>query len=542
MNIFELLKVNSFSKLKVINKNADLYREIETIESTETPDVAEYLPKNTLLITTAMAYKDDQEQLCMLIRKLNDLPCAALAIKLGRFINYLDEKVIMTADELGFPLLQIPMDVTLGEIYHQMLGYLWNVQNKEVLYALNTQKKFSTLIFQGASTEVLLNNLGIILKKLVVLMDPLGNIIGSNDNFIEGDMKNVKELFFSLSLYKKQSGVVQYYIDPKKKKGRISIYPFHAFGRNSYYLFIFNSESLPADISALVIEQVLLAFEFSLYKNLCILYHKLKDNERFLLLLLDKNKMEELPPQQLLSIEEKHGLRPSKFYYVVLVTLESFKNNKFHVDKFSHREQKYIFIYEWLQKDILKNYHNSIILVPEIENYRYVLLIQDNDNDLEEKLRYYHDRLLEMLQVKVTFSYGNRVSEIEAIKYSYYGALESYQVGEERDDISFIKHFKTKNVNELLKTLSKDEVEGFCIYNLKTLAYPQDVKSLEIRNTLRTYLESKCSITETSNKMFLHRNTVKYRIKKCEEILGRKIDESDFILQLQLSLILTEEK
>jgi len=539
MNIYELLKV---TKLKVINIKADLYREVETIESTETPDVATYLPKNTLLITTAMVYKDNQEQLCELIYRLNDLPCAALAIKLGRFIDALDEKVIMTADKLGFPLLQIPMDVTLGELYQQVLTYLWNIQNKEILYALNTQKKFSTLLFQGASTEMLLKNLGIILKKPVLLMDPLGNIIGTNHNFTEENIETSKELFFSLSLYKKQSSAVQYYIDPKNSKERMSIYPYHAFDQNSCYLFIFNSESLSADTSALVIEQVLLAFEFSLYKNLCISYNKLKDDERSLLLLLNNNKKENLTQQQLLTIGQTHGLKISKFYYIVLVTLESFKNNKFHAYNFSHREQKYIFIYEWLKKDLSKDYHNSVILLPEIENYRYVFLIQGNTNDLIEKLRYYHDKFMEMLQVNVTFSYGNKMSEIEAIKYSYFEALESYQMGEERNNISFIKYYKTKNADELLKTLSKDQVKGFCLYNLRTLAYPENLKTLELRNTLKTYLESKCNITDTSNKMFIHRNTVKYRIKKCEDILEREMKESDFIFQLQLSLILTEDK
>ena len=127
------------------------------------------------------------------------------------------------------------------------------------------------------------------------------------------------------------------------------------FDRNSCYLFIFDSESLSADASALVIEQVLLAFEFLLYKNLCISYNKLKDDERFLLFLLNKHKSDNFMPQQLLTMGKAHGLKPSKFYYVILVTLESFKNNKFHVDKFSYREQKYIFIYEWLEKNCLRS-------------------------------------------------------------------------------------------------------------------------------------------------------------------------------------------
>ncbi len=539
MTVFELLNL---TKLKVINVKSDLYREIETIESTETPDVATYLPPNTLLITTAMVYKDNQDELCELIYRLNELPCAALAIKLGRFIDELDEKVILTADKLGFPLLQIPMEVTLGEVYQQVLSYLWNIQNKEILYALNTQKKFSTLLFQGESTEMLLNNLGIILKKSVLLMDPLGNIIGTNRDFTEENIEKAKELFFSLSLYKKQSSAMQHYIDIKNKKDRISIYPYHAFDDSSCYLFIFNSESLSADTSALVIEQVLLAFEFLLYKNLCISYNKLKDDERSLLFVLNKCKDDSLTSQQLLTVGKAHGLKLSKFYYVVLVTLESFKNNKFHVDKFSHREQKYIFIYEWLEKELFKDYHNSVILLPEIKNYRYVFLIQGNTNDLTEKLKYYHDKLKAMLKVNVSFSYGNRMSEIEAIKYSYFQALESYKMGEERNNISYIKYYKTKNAAELLKTLSRDQVEGFCLHNLRTLAYPENIRTFELRNTLKTYLELKCNITETANKMFIHRNTVKYRIKKCEDILEREIDDSDFIFQLQLSLIITEGK
>ncbi|HCQ90407.1 MAG TPA: hypothetical protein DIU45_12545, partial [Clostridium sp.] len=101
----------------------------------------------------------------------------------------------------------------------------WNVQNKEILHALNTQKKFSNLLFQGESAEMLLNNLSNILKKSVLLMDPLGNVIGTNCNFKEEDIETAKELFFSLSLYKKKSSTMQHYIDAKNKKERISIYP-----------------------------------------------------------------------------------------------------------------------------------------------------------------------------------------------------------------------------------------------------------------------------------------------------------------------------
>ncbi|MFR7744759.1 MAG: PucR family transcriptional regulator ligand-binding domain-containing protein [Acutalibacteraceae bacterium] len=60
------------------SKTRCLDRPVATIESTETPDVISYVPKNCFIITTAMAYKENQEKLCELILSLDKLPCAGL--------------------------------------------------------------------------------------------------------------------------------------------------------------------------------------------------------------------------------------------------------------------------------------------------------------------------------------------------------------------------------------------------------------------------------------------------------------------------------
>ena len=112
MTLKELLENDGVSGLTVLNEKADLDRTVSTIESTETPDVFSYVDANCLILTTAMIYKDNQQLLCDLIVRLNALPCAGLAIKMGRFIDRLDEKVIEKADQLGFPIIMIPRDET----------------------------------------------------------------------------------------------------------------------------------------------------------------------------------------------------------------------------------------------------------------------------------------------------------------------------------------------------------------------------------------------------------------------------------------------
>ena len=80
MYLNELLSIPTLQELTLINQNACLDRPVATIESTETPDVISYVPKNCFIITTAMAYKENQEKLCELILSLDKLPCAGLGI------------------------------------------------------------------------------------------------------------------------------------------------------------------------------------------------------------------------------------------------------------------------------------------------------------------------------------------------------------------------------------------------------------------------------------------------------------------------------
>lgn len=542
MIIKELLNHESFKSLKIINKNANLDREVSTIESTETPDIASFLPKNSLLITTAMAYKNNQKGICQLIKALNELPCAGLAIKLGRFVNELDPKVIEIADELEFPLIQIPIESTLGEIYHQLLAFLWNDQNAELSHALNTQKKFSNLILQGASTKVMLNNLGYTFERPVAILTPFGEVLESNSTCSENNIKVAKRLFNDYQLYSKHVTEMQHYMDRENGKKRVSIYSIKIVGKNSYYLYIFDSEKLPVALTTVIVDHVLLILGVSLYKELYVSYNGIRNKEDFLNILVNKYRGEEWSEHQKLTLGKKFGLKQGKEYNVIIGTLESFKEKKFNSNNFSFKEEKYILIFYWMEKLIKEIYNEDIILLPETGKYRYVLIVQKNCKDIIEKLKLIHDMIFKMVQSEIIFSIGNVMLDIDSIVYSYNEALEGYMDGEVKNNLFFIKYYKPKSAMELLKIIPNDQVEKFCLHILKTLAYPKDEMMLELQKTLRIYLECNCNITETANIMFLHRNTVKYRIKKCEEILGENFSQGREAFQIQMSLAMVESK
>ena len=60
------------------------------------------------------------------------------------------------------------------------------------------------------------------------------------------------------------------------------------------------------------------------------------------------------------------------------------------------------------------------------------------------------------------------------------------------------------------------------------------------QETIRTFLESDLSLTETSKKLFIHRNTLIYRLDKIREDTGLDIRNFHDALILRILLLLNE--
>lgn len=62
---------------------------------------------------------------------------------------------------------------------------------------------------------------------------------------------------------------------------------------------------------------------------------------------------------------------------------------------------------------------------------------------------------------------------------------------------------------------------------------PKEISSITI---LETYLNENCNITVTAEKLFMHRNTLKYRINKIEELLNYDLHNFEHCMKLKMAL------
>ena len=88
-----------------------------------------------------------------------------------------------------------------------------------------------------------------------------------------------------------------------------------------------------------------------------------------------------------------------------------------------------------------------------------------------------------------------------------------------------------------LATADLPRAREFVERELGPLAADDDV-SLRLAGTLRAYLEEQASRSRAAKRLGIHENTVSYRVRQAEELLGRRVDERT--LELRVALVLAD--
>ena len=183
---------------------------------------------------------------------------------------------------------------------------------------------------------------------------------------------------------------------------------------------------------------------------------------------------------------------------------------------------------------------NDILIFPQQSKWRYVCLIQGSSSAYLERLEEIYHMILQKFGYPMVAAQGGAVSSPLNLVSSVVEAERCMADGIPDKGHPFLLTYRPKNMMELFRFIPEREIRGICELTLKELAYPGNQREEELRKTLYTYLFCNSSITKTAETMFLHRNTIKYRIKKCEEILNIDLSDMSSCFQIQLALMLTE--
>ncbi|EMW5456916.1 PucR family transcriptional regulator ligand-binding domain-containing protein [Enterococcus faecalis] len=536
----EVLALPRFSDLQLLSSHSNLTQPLESVEITETPDVADFIPKNVMILTTAMIYKDDQEKLKPFIDSLKQAECTALGIKVGRFLDEISPEIVAYPSAVDLPLIKIPSTQPLGGLLHEIVGYLRDSKTEQMSVAFDIQKRFSTLLMQDVDATRFIAEFAKILNAPIILLSPWQQVI-AHSNYFYGNQKSAEFFIEQLSKDHFQQLAQEKKIfrlqDERQENIQVAGFPIRVNDYFPYYLLVLSPEQIPYPISEFAIDQAILVLTFMLFKNQKIAesFEHLKTD--FLDRLLDTHQEALSKHQNWLELWKNYRLINSDYYQLAIVYGVTKPENETHI-RYQQAEGQLIF--QWLKEQLPEILPDVALFKLKNQN-KSILIFQSKKNDHLMILQNLAERLQQALPITIRFALGNAYENLEDLPNSYIEASSTLEASLHAQKPATVQLFHPKGLAGLFEKIGTEDVEYFCQQQLKELAYPTEPTLQELRKTLKVFLDFNCEITKTANALYLHRNTIKYRMNQCEKLLGTSIQEPETSLLLRVALELSEK-
>ncbi len=536
----EVLALPRFSDLQLLSSHSNLTQPLESVEITETPDVADFIPKNVMILTTAMIYKDDQEKLKPFIDSLKQAECTALGIKVGRFLDEISPEIVAYASAVDLPLIKIPSTQPLGGLLHEIVGYLRDSKTEQMSVAFDIQKRFSTLLMQDVDATRFIAEFAKILNAPIILLSPWQQVI-AHSNYFYGNQKSAEFFIEQLSKDHFQQLAQEKKIfrlqDERQENIQVAGFPIRVNDYFPYYLLVLSPEQIPYPISEFAIDQAILVLTFMLFKNQKIAesFEHLKTD--FLDRLLDTHQEALSKHQNWLELWKNYRLINSDYYQLAIVYGVTKPENETHI-RYQQAEGQLIF--QWLKEQLPEILPDVALFKLKNQN-KSILIFQSKKNDHLMILQNLAERLQQALPITIRFAFGNAYENLEDLPNSYIEASSTLEASLHAQKPATVQLFHPKGLAGLFEKIGTEDVEYFCQQQLKELAYPTEPTLQELRKTLKVFLDFNCEITKTANALYLHRNTIKYRMNQCEKLLDTSIQEPETSLLLRVALELSEK-
>ncbi|MBO5378443.1 MAG: helix-turn-helix domain-containing protein [Ruminiclostridium sp.] len=180
-------------------------------------------------------------------------------------------------------------------------------------------------------------------------------------------------------------------------------------------------------------------------------------------------------------------------------------------------------------KDFVFNItETDIVLVKEIKNNIDV-------KDLEKLARSISDTLQTEFFTRVNVGIGTPVMGVKDLARSFKEAQIAIEVGKVFDTEKNIVSYDNLGIARLIYHLPTTLCETF----LKEVFKKGSIDSLDHETlfTIQRFFENNLNVSETSRKLFVHRNTLVYRLDKIKKLTGLDLREFDHAIIFKIALM-----
>ncbi len=480
----ELIALPALKGCRVLSGEESLNNCILSSNIMEVPDIQNWVQEGDLLVTTGYPFKDHPEKMVRLAELLVEKGVAALAIKPRRYIQEIPAELVKLAGERGLLLIELGENAVFSDIMYETVQA---ISYKGIADFLKAQGQVDRILSQ-------LNLEDSQEKMLSVVEQELGHsflFADSQNHTWSGRGKADREQFRYFKNFSTAAGeVVELYIGkeepditPEQERVLDSIFPILRFQMRNDSLM----------------QQKIME-----YKN------------RFLINLLEGTIVDSM---DILLFAEEYGIhfkQDQKYLVGIFCCDKGMEQPKLPRIKHHFRN--------WSKRYTMALVNGAFV----------VILEQDGREEavLEEAMQ----KMREILGDSLYAALGSP-QPLTLLAVAYREAVRVAQVSEKCRIHRSIVRQSDLGIFSLL-SLIPDQAESFAYAErlLGDLGRYHSENGGNLLETLEAYLENGCNAKLTARKLFIHYNTMLYRLEKIQQILGMELENTDNRLQLQVAL------
>jgi len=191
-----------------------------------------------------------------------------------------------------------------------------------------------------------------------------------------------------------------------------------------------------------------------------------------------------------------------------------------------------------IRRRIQDNYPGSVIY--ERENLLTCIICLSKDPTAARLKTWLRDLSRQMRTengVRLSIGIGNQCQSISDYRRGFAEANEALQMGQNLNQDGGVTHFNDLGVYRYLYKIARmDDLRDMYQDQVARIANYDKRKGTDLLDTMETYLECAGNLTKTSNRLFVHRNTLIQRLERLQSLCDIDLQERSNWLTLQVAI------
>lgn len=539
ITVREALELPELHNLEVLAGEGGLDRELRNVTVLEVPDPMFWIKEGDLLLTAFYGLRGDTSAQPLLARRVAHL-ASGICFNPGPGIT-LSPELLEVADEVALPVLKMPGDMPYAKVISCVLQAILNRQ----AYLLSRSTEISSMmikaILNGAEAKEIVCTLARLVKSPVALLDASLNLV-ADDPYSEGGGSIIEEglpRLLGLDVFKKkrqpEESPIFVSLNVRGQEVRVGIQVVMI--KSSVYGYLTAWEALKRfdEVDSYAISHASTAIALDFIGKISMAEQRQKMVSDLCEDLLSGNFPRE---ESVLKRGEVLALDVSRLNMVVVVRagapeghiIEHLKAGGLHGESNGFVAEVRSIVESRFPDCLISNRSDGIVIALGAGQYpeckRAVLA-------LASEVRAVCQRFLGKKDVLV--GVGGVARSLGDLPLSYSQARAAIKVAQCLADGRTEVAFDDMGVYRLLWGIPyTPEVRRYVEMVLPRAGECE----ANVLDTLEVYLECQKSVSKASRRLYVHPNTVKYRVKKAREFWGDRILEdkncTDTLIALKL--------